>query len=117
MKQPSAMEGLDIRIKELELRYEEQMADLRSAAAALMDSMSPMHLLKNTLKDVVNTPGLKGNLIDTAVGMGAGFLGKKLFVNKSGGLFKKMTGSALQFLLTSFVSRKLHEARDDHSRE
>jgi uncharacterized coiled-coil protein SlyX len=117
MKQPTAMENLESRIKELELQYEVQIADIKSTAAALVDSVSPIHLLKSTLRTAVNTPGLRGNLIDTAVGLGAGFLGKKLFVNKSAGVFRKMTGTALQLLLTNFISKKLHDVREDKSEE
>lgn len=114
MKQPTAMENLESRIKELELQYETQIADIKSTAAALVESVSPMQLLKSTFRNVVTTPGLRGNLVDTALGLGAGFLGKKLFVNKSAGVFRKLTGSALQLLLTNFISKKLHDVRDEN---
>ena len=117
MKRPTPMQNIETRIKDLELQYTEQMADIKSTAFALVESVSPMHLFKSTLRNVVSTPGLRSSMIDTAVGLGAGFLGKKLFVNKSGGIFKKITGSALQLLLTNFVSKKLHQAREDNSTE
>ncbi|OSZ81481.1 hypothetical protein CAP36_09695 [Chitinophagaceae bacterium IBVUCB2] len=115
MKRPSSIENLEIRIKQLERQYEEQVADIKLSASGLVESVSPMQILKSTLRTVVNTPGLKGNLVDTAVGLGAGFLGKKLLVNKSGGIFRKLTGSALQLILTNFVSKKLNQVRDDNS--
>ncbi len=115
MKQPSPMENLDIRIQDLELQYKAQLADIKTTATSLMESVSPMHLLKSSLRTVVNTPGLRSNLVDTAIGLGAGFVGKKLFVNKSGGIFKKLTGSALQLLLTNFISKKLHQAREENT--
>ena len=117
MKQPSSIENLETRIIELELQYAEQVADIKQSASGLIDRVSPMQILKSTLRNVVTTPGLRGNLIDTAVGLGAGFIGKKILVNKTGGIFGKITGSALQLLLTNFVSQKLHQAREDNSEE
>ena len=111
MKKSSSVEDLQARIQRLEEIHELQVQDLKNTSSALMSSLSPIRLLQSTIQDVVATPNLKGNLIDTAVGLGAGFLGRKLFVRKSSGFLKKLAGSAFQFALTNLVSQKLHKVR------
>jgi hypothetical protein len=59
------------------------------------------------LKDVVQSPDLKNSAINTAIGIGSGFLGKKLLVGNSNNLFKKVSGSAVQFLIANFVRHRI----------
>ena len=110
----SSMNDLEARIRDLEKVQAQQMAELKLSAVGIVESFSPSNMLKSALKDVVQSPDLRNSAINTAIGLGAGFIGRKIFVGKSGGLFKKVTGSALQFLITNFIRKKIPEMRDNN---
>ncbi len=99
-------DGLNRHIRQLEALEELQAAELKNAAKALGHSLSPGNMVKNVLSGDTTSGSFKETLIDTALGLGAGFIGKKLYVGRSSNLLKKMAGSGLQFLLTNFVRKK-----------
>ena len=106
-------EELQVKIDELERIHSQQLAELKHAATGLLDSFSPAQLIRSTLRDVSHSTDLKSAAIDTAMGLGAGFLGRKLYVNKSGNVFKKIAGTAIQFLVTNFVRNKMSQMREN----
>lgn len=101
------MRDLETRILKLEQVHARQMADLKDSAASIVDSISPANLLKSALKDVVQSPELRNTAINTAIGIGAGLIGEKLYVGNSKNIFKRISGSAVQFLIANFVRKKI----------
>ena len=69
------------------------------------ESLKPINLLKKTIKDVASSPYLIDNIIGTSIGLASGYLTKKIIVNASGNLFKKLIGSVLQFGVTNIVAQ------------
>ena len=105
----SAMHDLETRILKLELVQKQQIAELKTSAADIVDSISPSNLLKSALKDVALSPDLRNSAINTAIGIGAGFLGRKIYVGNSKSIFKKIAGSAVQFFIANFVRKNIPE--------
>jgi hypothetical protein len=110
----SSMDNLETRILELEKLQATQMADLKTAAGNVVGGFSPSNMIRTALQDVVQSPDLRKTAINTAIGLGAGFLGRKLFIGKSNNLFKKISGSAVQFLITNFVRKKIPEMQENN---
>jgi hypothetical protein len=110
----SGMHLLETRILELEEVQRRQIAELKMTAGNIADSMSPSNMVKNVLKDIAVSPGLRSTAINTAIGIGAGFLGKKLYVGNSKSIFKKVAGSAMQFVIANFVRRKIPEMQENN---
>src|SRR5436189_144780 len=79
------------------------------SAMGMMESFSPSNMIRTALRDVVQSPDIRSAAINTAIGMGAGLLGRKLVVGNSGNMFKKITGTAVQFLVANFVRKKIPE--------
>ena len=109
--QVSKSANLQNKIDQLIQLQEEQKADLKKSATALMASLNPLHMLRSTIKDVSASPDLRSAAIDTAVGIGAGFLGRKLYVRNSSNILRKISGSAIQFFVTTFIRNKMSQAR------
>jgi len=105
----SSMTRLEERILELEKLQERQMAELKMTAMGISESFSPSNMIRTALKDVVQSPDIRSAAINTAIGIGAGILGRKLVVGNSGNMFKKITGTAVQFLVTNLVRKKIPE--------
>lgn len=108
------MNDLDIRIMELEKVQALQLAELKLSAVGIVENFSPANMLRGALKDVARSPDLRSTAINTVIGLGAGFLGKKLFVGNSKSLFKKITGTAVQFLVANFIRKKIPVAQQNN---
>lgn len=106
------MNDLEARIQELELLHTRQITALRQSAAGLVESMSPSNLLRTALKDITHAPDLRQSVVNAAIGLGAGYLGKKIYVGQSDNIFKKIAGSGLQFLLANFIRKKIPYIRE-----
>ena len=110
----STIHDLEARIRELEKVQTRQMAELKISAIEIVESFSPSNMLKSALKDVVHSPDLRSTAINAVIGIGAGFLGKKLYVGNSRKVFKKITGSAVQFLIANFVRNKIPAIQENN---
>jgi uncharacterized membrane protein len=69
------------------------------------ESFKPVNLLKNTLKEMASSPNLINNVLGAAIGLGTGFLSKKIVVGGSGNIFRKLLGSLVQAGVTSAVTQ------------
>ena len=110
----STIHDLEARIRELEKVQTRQMAELKISAIGIVESFSPSNMLKSALKDVVHSPDLRSTAINAVIGIGAGFLGKKLYVGNSRNVFKKIAGSAVQFLIANFVRNKIPAIQENN---
>src|SRR5665647_168956 len=97
---------LDIAIKRLERKKMMMEEDLKDEVHAMLESMKPANILKHTLEEVRESTELKHNLFKVALGLGVGYLSRKLIVGKSAGIVKKVLGTALQYGITQFVVKK-----------
>jgi len=68
------------------------------------DGLKPINLLKKTISEISSSPLLMENIVTTATGMVTGYLSKKIFVGTSGGAFRRLIGSILQFGVTNIVT-------------
>jgi hypothetical protein len=105
------MGDVTARIKQLEVIQEQQLADIKTSFRAVGETLTPANLLKGALRTVVSTPGLRTTAIDSAISAGAGILGKKFVVRGSGNILRKLTGTAVQFILSNFVRNKMPEIK------
>ena len=110
----SAIHDLETRILKLEQVHEQQITELKASVGNILDSISPSNMLKSALKDVVQSPDLRNAAIHTAIGIGAGLLGEKLYVGGSKNIFKRISGSAVQFLIANFVRKKIPEMQKNN---
>lgn len=112
MKSIAPKDALAQKIRELELLQDQQMEELKSSLSELGQSVNPVNLFRNAMQSVISTPGLRTTVLDTAIGAGAGFLSRKLVVRKSGNIFRKIAGTAVQFLVTNLVRNKMPEVKE-----
>ncbi len=111
----SSMSDLESRIQALEQVHTQQIADLKGSAVHIVDSLRPANLIKSALKGISSSPKLRTTALDTVIGIGSGFLGRKLYVGGSKNIFRKIAGSAVQFLVTNFVRKKIPEIRENNN--
>lgn len=93
-------------IAALEKRKEVEEAEIKYELKETYETYKPANILKNTLVEVSSSPKFKHNLLNIALGLGAGYLSRKLVIGRSAGLLKRIVGTALQFGVTSLIAKK-----------
>ncbi len=69
------------------------------------ESIKPINIIKNTFKEASASIDLKDNILNTSVGLSAGFLSKTLFVGFSRSPIKRLLGTAIMFGITNVVTK------------
>lgn len=69
------------------------------------ESIKPINLIKNTLKDLTSAPDLKGDLLNASLSLAAGYLSKKVAVGSTSNPFKQILGTLLQMGVTHIVAK------------
>jgi hypothetical protein len=103
-------EELDIAIAELELKAAEQKKDLQETFKAVSEKFKPLNLVKSGFRSVFSGEN-KGDLVNILLGLGSGFLSRKLFVGKSTGVVGKTVGKAIQWGMAGLVSKNAEKIK------
>lgn len=103
---------LQRRIAELEEAERMQKTEIRYTATQLAKSVTPGNLVKSFVSNIKTSPHLRNSLLDTAVGIGAGFVGKKLFVGKSRNILKRLGGTAIEFIVANMIRKRIPALRE-----
>jgi hypothetical protein len=93
-------------IADLEKKKEVEEAAMKSEFHATYETYKPANILKNTLSEVSASPKFRHNLLNVALGLGAGYLSRRLMVGRQAGLLKRVIGTAVQFGVTSLIAKK-----------
>ena len=105
MENIKSIAGISKAIQLLEIEQAEKGQLLREQFNLTYESLKPVNILKNTIKEVSSSPYLAGSIIGTASGLATGFLSKTIVVGKSANIFRRLIGTILQFSITNVVAR------------
>lgn len=61
----------------LQVKRKEERMLLREQLHIIYESIKPINLIKNTLKDISSSSEIKSKILDNAIGIGTGYLSKK----------------------------------------
>lgn len=95
--------GLREAIAQLESKRSTEETELREQLRITYESVKPINLIKSTYEEIVASQGLKDNLINTSIGLTAGYISKAIFEGASHSPLKKLIGTALLFGITNAV--------------
>jgi hypothetical protein len=84
-------------IKELELEHDIQAKVLTNQIHLTYESLKPINLIRDTLKDVTSMSYPTDNILGVSIGLVSGYITKKLYIGTSDNPFKKLMGSIVQF--------------------
>lgn len=109
MSEKKTAEGIRDRIALLEEQTQLMEDNLKERFHATYKKITPGNILKNTLSNFNDTPGLKSTVLSTVLNLALGFVGGRMMLGK-GGIAKKAAGAALQFGVGKFmgVGKKLN---------
>lgn len=83
-----------------------QKQELTEQFNATVESLNPINIVRGFIKKI-DPPELVGNLLSASVGAGAGALSKRILIGKPTNFFKKIIGKAIQFAVSSVVTKKV----------
>lgn len=95
---------LRIAILQLETRQHEEAKVLKEQFLVVYDSLKPFNLFKSAFKEVTTSTELKGNILNTSVGMTAGYLSKMVFQGLMKNPFRKLLGTILMIGIENVVA-------------
>lgn len=89
----------------LEIKQLEEKQLLKLEFQKAYESVRPITLIKNSIKDIIQSDDLKDNLMNSGVGLATGYVSKILFENTSHSRIKKILGTALMFGVTKAITK------------
>ena len=107
MESQHTAESLKKAIKVLEIKQEEEGKLLKDQLIATYESLKPSNIIRNVVKEFYSSENLKNELVSTAISVTSGFIAKKLVIGKSNNQLLKLVGLAIQFGMTTLVSKKI----------
>ena len=104
-------EELTKRIAELEARASHQKIELQETFGEVTESLKPMNLMKSGFRSVF-TSEHKGDILNAVIGLGSGFISRKLLLGKSTGFVGKTVGKAIQWGMAGIVSKNADKIKE-----
>jgi hypothetical protein len=105
MQKINSETDLRVAILQLETKQAEEGKILKENALLAYESIKPINLIKNTFREAAESKDLKDNILNTTVGVSAGYLSKIIFQGLTNNPVKKLLGTAVMFGITNLVAK------------
>ena len=96
---------LQYAIQLLETEQAEKLKLLKEHFRQAYESLKPVKLIENTLKEISASPYLTNNLLSAAVGLATGYISKKAITGTSSNKLRKFLGIVMQFGITNIIAQ------------
>jgi hypothetical protein len=103
MQKINSASSLHEAILQLEMKQAAEQKLLKDQFQVVYESLKPVSLIRSVFKQVTESIDLKKNLVNTSVGLTAGYLSKMLFQGVTRNPIKKLLGTAIMFGITNLV--------------
>ncbi len=91
-------------IVELERQQAVESRQISVQLVHAFESIKPINLIKSTIKDVTESKDLTENIVQTSIGLVAGYVTQSLFQKPSHGPLRKLFGTVLSYGITNFLA-------------
>lgn len=104
MQKITSTTGLKEAITQLSYEHALQGELLKEQFSITVNRLRPVNLIKDTFKDVVESSDLISNVINTSLGLAAGYLTNRVFIGSHGGMLKRLLGNIIQMGVTTVIA-------------
>jgi hypothetical protein len=111
MVKQNPVDSLKESIRLLEIRQTEEGKILKEQFKITYESLKPINLIKNSVKELASSVEIKNSLFETIVSIMTGYLTKKLMISSKSSTLMKLVGVFLQFGVTSLISNNAETIR------
>ena len=105
MKNINNLTDLRREIESLRLQQGSDVLALKEQAQITYESLKLVNLLKGVFKDLTSTTDFKDGLVNSSLGLGVGYLTKKVVLGATHNPLKQLIGILLQSTVTNVVSK------------
>ncbi len=98
-------------IAELELKAAVQKKEIQETFAGVSENLKPLNLVKSGARYVFSGK-YKEELLNVLIGLGTGFLSRKLLLGKSRGFVGRTLGKAVQYGMAGVVSQNADKIKE-----
>lgn len=112
MEKQYTVESLREEIHALEVKQANEGKLVKEQLLITYENLKPINILKSIVKDLYSSDNYTQDFMEIVAGMTTGFVTKKLIIGKSKNPLLKLAGLALQFGMTTFVSKKFNVIKD-----
>lgn len=97
--------GLRNAIIQMEIKHADEGKELRDQTILAWGSINPINIIKSVLTNTTESHSISGSLINSSLGLTAGYVSKLLFQALTKGPFTKQVGTAIMFGIAKVVSK------------
>lgn len=112
MENQYTAESLKEAIKALEIKQVEEGQLVKEQLLITYENLKPINILRNIVKDVYSSENYTQDFVEIVAGMTSGFVTKKIIIGRSKNPMLKLVGLAIQFGMTTLVSKKYTAIKD-----
>jgi hypothetical protein len=105
-------EALDEAIALLEIKRMEDLAALKNQLHVSYESLKPVNILKNTFREVTQSPDLRKGIGTAAMGIASGYLMKNIFFHSTRNPLMKLAGMLFQTATTNMVVKNSDKIKE-----
>jgi len=105
MKKTTSIEGLKNTIRLLEDEQAVKLQLVKEQFYLTYESIKPAKLLSSTLKEMVVSPYMIENIIDTSISLATGYFARRVVTGASSSILRKIIGSVLQYGVTNLIAK------------
>jgi len=109
-KKVTNAEELAEAIAELELKAASQKRDLQKTFNTVSENLKPINLVKSGVRSVFSGD-YNESILNALIGIGTGFLGRKLIIGKTRSFVGKSVGKAIQWTMAGLVSKNAEKIK------
>ena len=117
MKKIYKAEELKNAILELEAKKTVTEEAMKRQFHETLEIFKPSNIVKNTVSEVSASPQFRHNFFNLALGLASGYVTNKIATGKKAGLLAKSLGTALQFGVTSLVTKNKANEKEVRSKK
>lgn len=105
MKNRNETDSLNELIILQEQKYDMDLELLKEQFHVAYESLKPINLIKSLFHEVTASPEIKNDMVSNVIGLGTGFISKKLLIDGSHNPAKRVLGTLIQFAVANLVSK------------
>jgi len=105
MKNKNATDTLNEMIIIQKMIYDNDLELLKNQFDVAYESIKPINLIKNLFQEVTASPEIKNNVLSNIIGLGTGFISKKLLLGFTHNPIKRVLGTLLEFAVANVASK------------
>ncbi len=111
MKKLPSNDSLNEAIALLEMKRDKELMELKQQLEKVGESLKPINIIKDTLKEIKSSPDIKDGIGKTVVGVASGFLVKNILFGNTYNPMKIIAGLAIQTAASNFGSNHYNNIR------